>query len=136
MPKFHPFTRTVLIIALLVFTGAGCTKEASKARSLAKAKSDFESGAYDKAKIGFDWEPAKLDTYRTTYPTAATFDTSWDGASRFGHDTNLTIDEKGHIVRKGWDGDARPGELRVRLDWSGAENQAALAALLEYLKTL
>ena len=53
MPKFHPFTRTVLIIALLVFTGAGCTKEASKARSLAKAKSDFESGAYEKAKIEY-----------------------------------------------------------------------------------
>jgi len=26
--------------------------------------------------------------------------------------------------------------VRVRLDWSGTENQAALAALLEYLKTL
>lgn len=98
----------------------------------------FVRGAivYDKAKIGFDWEPAKLEIYRATYPTAATFDTSWDGASRFGHDTNLTIDDKGNIVRKGWDGDARPGELRVRLDWAGAENQAALAALLEYLKTL
>ena len=53
MPKIHPFTRTVLIMALLVFTGAGCTKEARKARSLAKAKSDFESGAYDKAKIEY-----------------------------------------------------------------------------------
>ena len=31
---------------------------------------------------------------------------------------------------------ARAGEQRVRLDWAGAENQSALAALLEYLKTL
>ena len=53
MPKIHPFTRTVLIIALLVFAGAGCTKEARKARQLDKAKSDFESGAYDKAKIEY-----------------------------------------------------------------------------------
>jgi mono/diheme cytochrome c family protein len=92
--------------------------------------------SYDKKNIGFDWEPARLAEYRGAYPTAAPFDTSWDGASRFGHDTNLTIDQAGHIIKKGWDGDARPGEVRVRLDWSGTENQAALAALLEYLKTL
>jgi hypothetical protein len=98
----------------------------------------FVRGAvsYDKTNIGFDWEAAKRDTYRATYPTAAIFDTSWDGASRLGHDTNLTIDPKGNIVRKGWDGDARPGELRVRLDWAGAEHKADLTALIEYLKTL
>ena len=92
--------------------------------------------SYDKKNLGFDWEPAQLATYRAAYPTAASFDTAWDGASRFGHDTNLTIDQAGHIIKKGWDGAERAGELRVRLDWSGAENQAALAALLEYLKTL
>ena len=53
MPKLHPFTRSVLIITFLVFAGAGCTKEARKARQLDKAKSDFESGAYDKAKIEY-----------------------------------------------------------------------------------
>ena len=92
--------------------------------------------SYDKKNVGFDWEPARLAEYRAAYPTAATFDTSWDGASRIGHDTNLTIDQTGRIIKRGWDGDARAGELRVRLDWSGTENQAALAALLEYLKTL
>ena len=55
--------------------------------------------------VGFDWEPAQLAAYRAAYPTAATFDTAWDGASRFGHDTNLTIDKTGHIIKKGWDGD-------------------------------
>jgi mono/diheme cytochrome c family protein len=92
--------------------------------------------SYDEANVGFDWEPAKLDTYRAAHPTAAIFDTSWDGESRLGHDTNLTIDEKGNVVRKGWDGEERAGEMRVRLDWSGAENKAALADLMEYLKTL
>jgi mono/diheme cytochrome c family protein len=92
--------------------------------------------SYDKVRIGFDWDAAKLDAYRAASPTAAIFDTSWDGESRLGHDENLTIDEKGNVVRKGWDGEARAGEIRVRLDWSGAENQAALADLMEYLKTL
>jgi hypothetical protein len=59
----------------------------------------FVRGAvsYDKTKIGFDWEPAKLATYRAAYPTAAMFDTSWDGASRLGHDTNLTIDQSDQL---------------------------------------
>lgn len=92
--------------------------------------------SYDKANIGFDWESAKLDADRAAYPTAAPYETSWDGASRLGHDTNLTIDAKGSIIKKGWDGEPRAGEVRVRLDWSGAENKAALADLLEYLKTL
>ena len=53
MPKIYVFTRTVVIIAFLVFAGAGCTKEARKARLLGKANSDFESGAYEKAKIEY-----------------------------------------------------------------------------------
>ena len=53
MPRIHPFIRTVFIITLLVFAGAGCTKEARKARHLGRAKSDFESGAYDKAKVEY-----------------------------------------------------------------------------------
>lgn len=92
--------------------------------------------SYDKQNVGFDWDAARLDAYRAEYPTAAIFDTSWDGASRLGHDTNLTIDGKGNVVRKGWDGETRPGEARVRLDWSRSENKAALADLMEYLKTL
>ncbi len=98
----------------------------------------FVRGAisYDQANVGFDWEAAKRDQYRAIFPTAAIYDTSWDGASRLGHDTNLTIDDKGNILRKGWGGEVRAGEMRVRLDWSGAENKASLADLLEYLKTL
>jgi hypothetical protein len=92
--------------------------------------------SYDKRNVGFEWDPGQLVSYRAAYPTAAVFDTSWDGASRFGHDTNLTIDAQGQIIRKGWEGGARAGEQQVRLDWSGEEHQAALAALLEYLKTL
>lgn len=92
--------------------------------------------SYDKVNIGFEWEAAKRDGSRASSPTAAIYDTSWDGASRLGHDTNLTIDQKGNIVRKGWDGELRPGEMRVRLDWGGAEHKADLAALMEYLKTL
>ena len=97
----------------------------------------FVRGAvsYDKKNLGFDWDTTRLATYRATYPTASTFDTAWDGASRFGHDTNLTIDSSGHIIKKGWSGETRAGELRVRR-WAGSENQAALAALLEYLKGL
>jgi hypothetical protein len=98
----------------------------------------FVRGAisYDQAKIGYDWDIARLDAFRAAFPTAAPFDTSWDGASRLGHDTNLTIDQTGHIIHKGWDGAAQPGEIHVRLDWSGSENQAELAALMAYLKTL
>ena len=92
--------------------------------------------SYDKKYVGFDWDATRLAASRAAYPTASTFDTAWDGASRFGHDTNLTIDSSGRIINKGWGGDARAGELRVRLDWSGSEHQAALAALLEYLKQL
>jgi mono/diheme cytochrome c family protein len=92
--------------------------------------------SYDKKYLGFDWDATRLAPSPAAYPTASTFDTAWDGASRFGHDTNLTIDSSGRIINKGWGGDARAGELRVRLDWSGSEHQAALAALLEYLKQL
>jgi mono/diheme cytochrome c family protein len=92
--------------------------------------------SYDKEKVGFDWEAARLDAYRAEHATAAIFDTSWDGESRLGHDTNLTIDDQGNVVRKGWDGEVRAGEARVRLDWSGDENARDLADLMEYLKTL
>ncbi len=104
----------------------------------ASRPSSFVRGvvSYDKANVGFDWDPAKLEAFRATSLTAVIFDTSRDSASRLGHDTNLTIDPVGRIVRKGWDGEARPGESRVRLDWSGADNAVAMADLLEYLKTL
>ena len=98
----------------------------------------FVRGAvsYDVANMGFDWELTKLDAYRAQYPTAAVFDTAWDGASRLGHDTNLTIDDQGRVIRKGWGGDVRAGERRVRLDWSATQDKAALGELLEFLKTL
>lgn len=91
---------------------------------------------YDPAKIGYQWDLAKLDAYRAKDSTAAIFDTSLDSASKAGHDKNLTIDASGNILRAGWDGEAKPGELRVRLDWSGAGNKAALDDLIEYLKTI
>jgi hypothetical protein len=94
------------------------------------------SVSYDPAKVGFQWELAKLDTFRGADPTAAVFDTAWDSSSRSGHDRNLTIDSNGNILRNTWDGPERSGELRVRLDWSGQDNRKALADLLEYLKTL
>ncbi len=94
------------------------------------------SVSYDSAKVGFQWELAKLDTFRAADPTTAVFDTSWDSASRLGHDKNLTIDADGNIVRNNWDGPERSGEKRVRLDWSGSQNKNSLADLLEYLKTL
>lgn len=92
--------------------------------------------SYDPAKVGFQWDIAKLDSARATDPTAAVFDTSWDSASNSGHNKNLVIDATGKILRSGWDGAQQPGELRVRLDWGGADNKDALADLLEYLKTL
>ncbi|MEA3211390.1 MAG: hypothetical protein QOE70_4447 [Chthoniobacter sp.] len=94
------------------------------------------SASYDPVKVGFQWEIAKLDALRAVDSTVTPYDTGWDSASRLGHDTNLTIDAHGGIVRRGWDGAPREGERRVRLDWSGAENQDSLRDLLEYLKTL
>jgi hypothetical protein len=92
--------------------------------------------SYDQEKIGFQWDLAKKEAYRAMDPTVAVFDTSWDSASKLGHDTNLTIAVDGHILSKGWGGQPQEGELRVRLDWGGAENRESLADLLEYLKTL
>jgi len=92
--------------------------------------------SYDPVRVGYQSDPAKLDTYRGADPTAAVFDTAWDSSSRLGHNVNLTIDASGKIVRSGWDGPLQPGEVHVRLDWSGAENKNGLADLLEYLKTI
>jgi mono/diheme cytochrome c family protein len=92
--------------------------------------------SYDPEKVGFQWDLAKLEALQKVDPTVAPYDTSWDSASRLGHDTNLTIDAAGNILRKGWEGAPQEGENRVRLDWSGAENREALTDLLEYLKTL
>jgi len=90
---------------------------------------------YDAGKVGFQWDIAKLDTYRAVDRTTAVFDTSWDSSSRSGHDKNLAVDSSGKILHVGWTGASQPGEIRVRLDWSGPENKEALAQLLEYLKT-
>lgn len=104
----------------------------------AERPTKFVRGSIDYApgKLGFAWDIAKLDAYRSIDATAAVFDTTWDSASNAGHDRNLTIDANGKILRKGWDGAAGAGEIRVRLDWSGTENREMLADLLEYLKTL
>jgi hypothetical protein len=98
----------------------------------------FVRGAigYDAAKVGYQWNIDKLADYRNADATAAPFDTTWDSSSNSGHNKNLTIDATGKILRVGWDGAQQPGEQRVRLDWSGAENKDSLADLLEYLKTL
>jgi mono/diheme cytochrome c family protein/predicted house-cleaning noncanonical NTP pyrophosphatase (MazG superfamily) len=92
--------------------------------------------SYDPEKIGFVSDLTKIETYRAVDPTVAVYDTSWDSASNLGHDTNLTIAFDGRILRKGWDGQLKDGEVRVRLDWGGAENKDSLFDLLEYLKTL
>jgi hypothetical protein len=94
------------------------------------------SASYDPIKVGFQWDIAKLDSYRGVDPTTSVFDTSWDSSSNSGHNKNLAIDASGNILRSGWDGAPQAGELRVRLDWSGPENKKALADLLEYLKTI
>lgn len=94
------------------------------------------SVSYDPVKVGFQWEIDKLDAARGVDPTVAVFDTTWDSSSNAGHDQNLVIDASGNILRKGWDGPQNPGEFRVRLNWTGAENKESLADLIEYLKTL
>jgi len=100
------------------------------------AKFTRGSISYDTAKVGYQWDIAKLDTLKAADTSAAVFDTSWDSSSHLGHDKNLTIDSTGKILRTGWDGAQQPGEVRVRLDWSGPENKNNLADLLEYLKTI
>ncbi|MCU1262383.1 MAG: hypothetical protein JWO80_5268 [Bryobacterales bacterium] len=104
----------------------------------AERPAKFARGAvgYDPAKVGFQWELANVDAYRSKDPTTAVFDTSWDSSSKAGHDANLTVDANGVILRSGWDGREKAGEVRVRLDWSGDSNRDALADLLEYLKTI
>ena len=94
------------------------------------------SVSYDPVKVGFQWEIDRLEADRVVDPTVAVFDTTWDSASNAGHDHNLVIDANGNILRKGWEGPQNPGEFRVRIDWSGAENKESLADLIEYLKTL
>ena len=98
----------------------------------------FVRGAagYDRQRVGYQWEAAQLENYRVSDPSAALFNVTWDAASNRGHDTDLTVDANGNILRRGWEGPKRDGELRVRLDWSGAANQEPLADLIEYLKTL
>lgn len=85
---------------------------------------------YDAARVGYQSDVAKFDTYRASDPTAAIYDTSWDSASNLGHNTNLTIDSTGKVIRSGWEGAQKPGEIHVRLDWSGADNKSNLADLL------
>ena len=94
------------------------------------------SVSYDRDKIGFVWDAAHLEALRAVDPTVAIFDSGLDSASKAGHDTNLAIDANGRILRRNWDGPERAGELRVRLDWSGATNKDALGDLMEYLKAL
>ena len=92
--------------------------------------------SYDQKQVGWRWDIAAVDEYRKADPTVAVFDTTLDSASNRGHDTNLTVDIEGNIVRMDWSGPNRAGEKKVRMDWSGPENEDALYDLLEYLKTL
>jgi hypothetical protein len=71
---------------------------------------------FDPEFVGFVW---RLEAKKKSAPTAAVFDTRWDGASRFGHDRDLDIDGK-----------------VLRLDFSGPHRRAELDDLLAYLKTL
>ena len=74
---------------------------------------------YDTTNVGFVWEHDRLEEYRALDSVAAVYDTSWDGCSNLGHDTDLVVLDK-----------------KRKLDWSGDENRAALNDLIEYLKTL
>lgn len=92
--------------------------------------------SYDQQKVGWVWGLDALDQYQKIDPTAAVFDTRWDGASSQGHNKNLTVDVNGRIIRMGWSEVSEPGSYKVRMDWGGIENSRELGDLLEYLKTL
>ncbi|MEK6259996.1 MAG: di-heme-cytochrome C peroxidase [Planctomycetota bacterium] len=104
----------------------------------AERPSKFARGSisYDQKNVGWLWKIEMLDELRKADPTVAVFDTSWDSASKRGHDTNLTVDADGRILRMDWNGPDNSSERRVRLNWSGAENAEGRNDLIEYLKTL
>lgn len=78
------------------------------------------SPEYDASSVGFAWDHRDAARLRAESPTAALFDTGWDGASNAGHDRpSVEVDGRPH-----------------RLDWSGPEHREQLEDLLEYLKTL
>ena len=72
---------------------------------------------YDPVNVGFAWNPASPPA--TPGPTAALFDTRWDGAGRAGHDRDVLVEG-----------------LPRRLNFSGPQRRAELEDLIEYLKTL
>lgn len=75
---------------------------------------------YDTSAVGFRWDVRDAAHLLSTSPSAALFDTRWDGASNMGHDRpEVIVEGRAH-----------------RLDWSGPERRRALEDLLEYLKTL
>ena len=53
MKKFTHCILTLVILALILAFGEGCTKQAKKARYLARGNRDFEAGQYDKAEIEY-----------------------------------------------------------------------------------
>jgi hypothetical protein len=75
--------------------------------------------SYDTANVGFVWQLDRFSEYQKLDPVAAVYDTSWDGCSNGGHDTDLEVLGK-----------------KRKLDWSGDENHESLNDLIEYLKTL
>jgi mono/diheme cytochrome c family protein len=74
---------------------------------------------YDSYNVGFAWRPEEADRLRREAPTAAVYDTRWDGCSRGGHERDLEIDGRHH-----------------RLNFSGPDRRQELDDLIEYLKTL
>lgn len=92
--------------------------------------------SYDQKHVGWNWRVETLDELRKVDPTVAVYDTAWDSASNRGHDTNLTVDADGKILKMGWGGADDKSGRKVRLDWSGPENAEGLSDLVEFLKTL
>jgi hypothetical protein len=75
--------------------------------------------SYDTANVGFVWQIDRLQEYRALDLVSTVYDTSWDGCSNSGHDTDIFVLGK-----------------KRKLDWSGEDSRRALQDLVEYLKTL
>jgi hypothetical protein len=91
---------------------------------------------YDVKNVGWQWDINKLKELQKADRQATEFQTTWDGASCAGHDRNLIVSRDGQILQTNWQESEPTNGLRVRLDWSGADQHEPLLDLLEYLKTL
>jgi hypothetical protein len=82
--------------------------------------------SYDRKDVGWDWQAARLAEWRTTNPSARTYETAHDGQSATGHDQVQWVDADGIVGAAG---------KTFRLAWDDP-NDPEVDALLEYLKSL